>query len=237
MHIKSLCDNDEPKQSEMKKLKSSIVMVAMIVVGLMMASAQSEKITDKKAKDILDGAAKKIQAFKTIKIDFTFSDADEGKEGTSRKGRVWLKGSKYQLRFAGQEVFCDGKTKWTYIKDAEEVHITNVKDDDDELANPINLLKNYQRRFSGRWIKEETYKGKKIDVVDLYPKKKKGYHRVRLRIEKSTLQIVSTSVYHVNNTSQTIDVDKFVTNEAISDDYFKWDAKKHPNVEEIDLRK
>jgi outer membrane lipoprotein-sorting protein len=221
----------------MKSIKRFTTLFAIAAVGIMFMAAQSEKVNDKKAKDILDGAAKKIQSYKTIKIDFTFTEATEGKEGSSKKGRVWLKGTKYQLRFAGQEVYCDGKTKWTYIKDAEEVHITSVKDDDDELANPISLLRNYQRRFTVRWIKEETYKGKKIDLVDLYPKKKKGYHRVRLRVEKGTQQIISTSIYHTSNTSQTIDVDKFTTNETIADTYFVFDVSKHPNVEVIDLRK
>jgi len=221
----------------MRTIRRFTSLLVLLAAGIIFMAAQDEKVNDKKARDILDDAAKKIQSYKTIKIDFSFTEAEEGKEGTSRKGRVWLKGSKYQLRFAGQEVYCDGKTKWTYIKDAEEVHITNVKDDDDELANPLSLLKNYQRKFTVRWIKEETYKGKKIDLVDLYPKKKKGYHRVRLRIEKSTHQITSTSIYHTSNTSQTIDVDKFVTNEAIADTHFVFDTKKYPNVEVIDLRK
>jgi len=209
----------------------------VIALFVMFSSAFAQKVSDKKAKDILDAASAKIQSYSTIKIDFTFTETQNDKEGTSRKGRVWLKGNKYHLRFAGQEVFCDGKTKWTYIKDAEEVHITNVKDDDDELANPVRLLKNYQRRFTVRWIKEETYKGKRVDIVDLYPKKQKGYHRVRLRIEKSTKHLVSSTVYQMNNTSQTIDVDKFVTNETIADSHFRWDSTKYPNVEEIDLRK
>lgn len=216
-------------------MKSAVWIFSVFM--LMAFTAIPQKEADKKAKEILDKTSKKIQAFKTIKIDFTFTEAVEKKEDVSKKGRVWVKGSKYQLRFAGQEVYCDGKTKWTYIKDAEEVHITNVKDDDDELANPINLLKNYQRKFNPRWIKDDVYKGKKIDVVDLYPKKKKAYHRVRLRINKTDNQIISTSIYHVNNANQTIDVDKFVSNEAITDDHFTWDKKKHPNVEEIDLRK
>ncbi len=196
-----------------------------------------EKVTDKKAKEILDATSKKIQSFKTIKIDFSITESAEKKEDVTRKGRVWLKGNKYNLRFAGQEVYCDGKTKWTYIKDAEEVHITNVKEDEDELANPIKLLKNYQHRFTARWIKEETLKGKKTNLVDLYPKKIKGYHRVRLRISQSDYQILNTTIYQVNNASQTIDVDKFATNEAIGDEQFIWDSKKHPGVEVIDLRK
>ncbi len=230
--------NNIPYKSTMRSLKKVLPLFWIFAAWVVLMAAQSDKVSDKKARDILDRAGKKIQSYKTIKIDFTFTDAEEGKEGgTTRKGRVWLKGNKYQLRFAGQEVFCDGKTKWNYIKDAEEVHISNLKDDDDELANPLNLLKNYHRRFSVRWIKEESYKGKRVDIIDLYPKKKKGYHRVRLRVDKSSNQINSTSVFHFNNTSQTIDVDKFIVNEAISEDQFKFDVKKYPNVEVIDLRK
>jgi outer membrane lipoprotein-sorting protein len=219
----------------MHKMKKLVWLAGLIV--FFSFSYLPEKVNDKKGKDILDAASKKIQSYKTIKIDFTFTESREKKEDVTKKGRVMLKGHKYQLRFAGQEVYCDGKTKWTYIKDAEEVHITNVKEDDDELANPINLLKNYQKRFTARWIKEETIKGKKSDVVDLYPKKVKGYHRVRLHINQTDRQISSTSIYHTDNSSQTIDVDKFITNEAISDDQFVWDQKKHPGVEVIDLRK
>ncbi len=218
-------------------MKKMLLLFGVMIIGILTLSAQ--KVSDKKARDILDKASAKIQALKTIKIEFTFTETDkDDKEGDTRKGRVWLKGNKYQLRFAGQIVYCDGKTKWTYITDAEEVHITNIKGDDDELANPTSLLRNYNRKFTARWIREEVYKGKKTDIVDLYPKKQnKGYHRVRFRIEQSTRQLVSTSVYHINNASQTIDVDKYVTNEPIADEQFTWDKKKHPQVEEIDLRK
>ncbi|HRZ43399.1 MAG TPA: outer membrane lipoprotein carrier protein LolA [Bacteroidales bacterium] len=208
-----------------------------LLIASMAFTPIPEKVTDKKAKDILDATSKKIHSFKTIKIDFSITESAEKKADITRKGRVWLKQNKYNLRLAGQEVYCDGKTKWTYIKDAEEVHISNVKEDEDELANPLNLLKNYQKRFTARWIKEETQKGKKLDIIDLYPRKVKGYHRVRLRIAQSDRQIMSTTVYQVSNASQNVEVDKFVTNEAIKDEYFVWDPKKHPGVEVIDLRK
>lgn len=212
----------------------------MTTLGLMMIfSLSAQKVTDQKAKDVLDAASTKIQTHKTIKIDFTFTENEENKtEGTSRKGRIMIKGNKYQLRFAGQVIYCDGVTKWTYITDAEEVHITKVKNDDEDLANPSSLLKNYGRKFAARWIKEETQKGKKCEVIDLYPKKmNKGYHRVRLNIDKISKQINSTTIYYVNNSSHTIDIDKYTTNEVIAEDQFKWDKKKYPNVEEIDLRK
>jgi len=217
-------------------MRKTLFVFVLIGVGLVLASMQDPKVSDRRARDIVDAAAKKIESYRTIKINFSFTEAEEGREGVARRGRVWLKGDKYHLRFAGQEVFSDGVTKWTYIRDAEEVHITNVSAGDDELANPVALLKNYNSKFNVRLIREETYNGKQVDVVDLYPKQRRTYHRVRLRIEKGTRHIVSTALFFTNNTSQNVDVESFVTNENIPDSHFVWDAARHPGVEVIDLR-
>jgi outer membrane lipoprotein-sorting protein len=217
-------------------MRKALFVFVLIGVGLVLASMQDPKVSDRRARDILDAAAKKIQSYRTIKINFSFTEAEEGRDGVVRRGRVWLKGDKYHLRFAGQEVFSDGVTKWTYIRDAEEVHITALNAGDDELANPLALLRNYNDRFTVRLIREETYNGKRVDVVDLYPKQRRSYHRVRLRIEKGTRQIISTAVYFTNNNSQNVDVETFVTDEPIPDTHFVWDAARHPGVEIIDLR-
>jgi outer membrane lipoprotein carrier protein len=217
-------------------MKKIIIVLSALSIMLLMQGMQDPKIDDRKARTVLDAAGKKMLSYTTMKINFTFTEAEEGQEGVSRKGRLWTKGDRYHLRFAGQEVFSDGKTKWTFIRDAEEVHITNVSDGDDDLANPRALLNNYDRRFTVRWIREETHKGKRVDVVDLYPRERKGYHRVRLRIEKSSQNLLGTTVFYTNNISHNIDIDRFVTNEPIADSHFVWNSAQHPNVEVIDLR-
>jgi outer membrane lipoprotein-sorting protein len=37
-----------------------------------------------------------------------------------------MKGAKYKVAVTGQEIFCDGKSIWTYDKAANEVTITNL---------------------------------------------------------------------------------------------------------------
>jgi outer membrane lipoprotein carrier protein len=217
-------------------MKKIIFVFASFILILLMTAMQDAKIDNQKARTILDGAGKKMMSFSTMKINFIFTEVEDGKEGIARKGRLWTKGDKYQLRFAGQEVFSDGESKWTYIRDAEEVHITSVIDGDDDLANPRALLNDYERKFTVRWIREENHKGKKVDLIDLYPKERKGYHRVRLRIEKNSQNLSGTTVFYTNKTMHNLDIDRFVTNEAISDAHFTWDSSKHPNVEVIDLR-
>ncbi len=217
-------------------MKKQWLFPILVFGALLWTSMQDPKIDDQKSQSILEAASGKISSYSTIKIDFSFTEAEPGQEGIARRGRVWMKGEMYHLRFAGQEIFSDGRTRWTYIRDAEEVHITSVSEHDDELANPVRLLNNYNDRFTTRWIREETHKGKRVNVVDLYPKKRRAYHRVRLLIDKSSHQIVSTSIFFTNNSSQQIDVNRFVTNEPIPDSHFVWSASRHPNVEIIDLR-
>ncbi|MDT8309101.1 MAG: outer membrane lipoprotein carrier protein LolA [Bacteroidales bacterium] len=212
--------------------KTALFIIATFVVA-MFANAQ---VSDTKSKKVLNSVTEKLESYSTIKINFTFTEKKEGKTNSTKKGRVWTKGSKYYLKFAGQTIYSDGTTKWTYIKESEECHITDV-DEGDDFANPLNLLKNYSSKFDTRWIREEQYKKNKVIIVDLYPKKdNKSYHRVRLRINKTNHQIVSTTVYNINNVSQTIDIDSFKTNEAIPDSTFVWKSEDHPGVEDIDLR-
>lgn len=218
----------------MKKLVWFFAIV--LVVGTLVAQ-DKPTASDAKSKKILKAAKTKIESHKTIKIKFSFTEVDKNnKESKPKNGRVYVKKDKYQLKFAGQVVYCDGKTKWTHLVSAKEVHITNASSEDD-FANPTSILKNYSKNYKTRFIRTEKLDGKKVDIVDLYPKKgKKAYHRVRLYIQSTSKQIAKTKVYYKNGSSQTIKITEYIVDKPIADSYFKWDSAKHPDVEEVDLR-
>ena len=72
----------------------------------------------------------------------------------SKDGTIYIKGDKYNLDISGQNVISDGKTIWTYIKDADEIHINNVNPDDESLSFN-KLLTNYNKDFRSKLIREE----------------------------------------------------------------------------------
>src|SRR3954452_7458062 len=80
---------------------------------------------DAKAKGILENASKRMKSLKSLKAGFTLKLAGaNGKARDTKKGTFLMKGPKYHIILTGQEIICDGKTVWTYMKDANEVQVS-----------------------------------------------------------------------------------------------------------------
>jgi len=147
-----------------------------------------------------------------------------------------LKSEKYRLEISGQTVICDGKTVWTYIKDANEVQINTVQPDEDAITNPIKLLNNWEKNFKPKLIKDGSENGKNIQTIDLTPVKSKAYYKVRLKIDKTKKQIVNTTVYDKNGSTFSYIVKTFVTNQTVNDSFFTFKASDFPGAEINDMR-
>jgi outer membrane lipoprotein-sorting protein len=209
----------------MKKL----LMIAAMVVFTFSGFAQN----DKKATAILNDVSAKTKLYKTIKIDFTYA-MDNAKENIHDKfkGTLLSKGDKYKLTAAGQEVISDGKTMWTYLKDANEVQINNAGDDEDSFT-PTKLLSGYSNDYKSKFIQEKG----NTQIIELYPLKKgKSFTKVQLTIDKAKKQISKFVIYDRNGSTFSYIVDKFVTDQAISDNVFAFNKADHPGVEMNDMR-
>ncbi len=204
-------------------------MIAVLVVFTISGFAQ----TDKKASAILDEVSVKTKSYKTIKIDFTYAmDNVKEKIHDKFKGTLISKGDKYKLTAAGQDVISDGKTVWTYLKEANEVQVNNVTDDDDSFT-PTKLLSGYSKDYKSKFIEE---KGNN-QLIELYPLKKgKSFTKVQLTIDKAKKQISRFVIYDRNGSTFSYIVDRFITDQVIADSVFTFTKSEHPGVEMNDMR-
>ena len=209
----------------MKKL-----LLILITTGLTFSAFAQ---TDKKATAILDEVSAKTKAYKTIKIDFTYAmDNVKEKIHDKFKGTLISKGDKYKLTAAGQDVISDGKTVWTYLKDAKEVQINNVGEDDDSFT-PTKLLSGYNKDFKSKFIEEKG----NDQIIELYPLKKgKTFTKVQLTIDKTKKQISKFMIYDRSGSTFSYILDKFVTDQPIADTVFTFNKADHPGVEINDMR-
>ena len=220
----------------MKKLILPFVfsLFAMAVI------AQPAETPDAKANGILQAASKKTKTFKTISAEFTITQyGTDKKPGESQKGSLWSKGAKYKLDIKNQTTFCDSSTKWTYMKDANEVQINKVDaSSDNDGLSPATIFSFYEKGFKSRFVDEEKVKNVLCECVDLYPKhpEKEKYHTLRLFIDKVKNQLVQITVMMKDGTTQIISVDKFNSNLPLTDASFAFDKSKYPGVEIEDLR-
>jgi len=191
---------------------------------------------DAKAKSILDKLSAKTKSYSTIKADFSFTMLNKADGlNETQTGAIKVKGDKYVLSIKGQDVICNGKSIWTYIKDADEVQINDMPDEDEEdFISPSKIFTLYEDGFKYKFVKEVNG----VQIINLYPKvaDEKSFHRIELHINKAKNQISKAVVFGKDGTNSTYTFKNFTPNGSISDSEFSFDKTKHPKVEIIDLR-
>jgi len=209
----------------------SLTLLAFLFMGGV--SAQQ----DTKAKEILDKVSENTRSFSAIKAQFSFS-MENPEEGINEQneGRLWLKGDKYKVEIMGVESYCDGKNVWTYMPDAGEVNITTMDTNNEDALNPAKILTIYENGFNYKFIEETTDNNRPVYIIDLFPNKESDLARVRLKIHKENLQLLTVHAYANDGNLYSVIVKTFDTNLPVEDSNFIFDTSKHPDVEVIDMR-
>lgn len=192
---------------------------------------------DAKAKGILEAVSKKVNGLKSMKANFSLKIAGaNGKVMDTKKGTFYLKGPKYRISLGEQEIICDNRTVWTYLKDIGEVQVSSYNPNDQTIS-PAKLFTNfYDKEYRYKYAGEKTKGGKKYDMIILTPSGSgKQFSKVELMVNKDKT-IAGGKVYEKNGNQYEYEVSNFQVNPAISDSYFTFDKSKHPNVEVVDLR-
>ena len=187
---------------------------------------------DQKAKTILDQLSNKTKSYTSIKAKFTntfsstVTDINESQSGT-----LYLKGDAYRLEMEAQTIICDGETNWIYLPDDEEVNITEIDDEENEL-NPSKIFTIYENGYKYKFVRED---GKNYHI-DLFPEESGPFTKVELFINKSKMQISSFTMIDKQGSHFKYVIDSFVTNKEMKNDFFVFKTSDYPNVDVIDLR-
>jgi outer membrane lipoprotein carrier protein len=194
--------------------------------------------SDAAAKAILDNVSAKFKTYKSVEANFSLSITDaNGKVEGTKKGVLYINGSKYRVNISGQEIYSDGNNIWTYDKSANEVQITKF----DPSANTITPQKMFTNFYDKDFLYKlngETKEGKRtLQEIELTPvDKTKTFFKVLVEIDKASKNIVSTKVFEKNGNRYIYTITSMKTNTNPPDSLFIFDAKKYPKVEVVDLR-
>ena len=193
---------------------------------------------DPDAKKILDAVSAKFKSYKAVQASFTYKvENADGKTISSKKGTVFMKGTKYRVSFVGQEIFCDGNNVWTYDKASNEVTITRL-DVSSNTLTPQKLFTNfYDKDFLYKLNGEKKIGGRTMQEIEMTPNDKtKTFHKVYLMIDKNAKTIYSTKVLEKAGNRYSYTVNTLNGNANIADSKFVFNKKDYPGVEEVDLR-
>jgi len=191
---------------------------------------------ESQSKEILDKFRLKSDAYKNFKADFSYKmENKEANISESKDGKIIVEGNKYILEIAGQKVISDGKTVWTYIKEADEVQIDDVSEDEDAIT-PATILTHFDDSFRSKLVRSDFQYGSEAKIIDMIPIKGKSYYKIRLVINAKNYQIMDFSIFDKNGNTYSYVIRKFTPNIDLKDTLFIFNEKDYPDVEVIDLR-
>ncbi|MFM7765379.1 MAG: LolA family protein [Sphingomonadales bacterium] len=208
------------------------LLIGLFLFSLLTAQAQN----DAKATAILNKVSKLYKSYTGIKSTFTITTSTAQGKSTNSNGTVWIKGTKYKLDYAGQEIFCNGKFIWTYNSEDNEVTKENYKVKDNAIT-PNEIFTIYNRDFKNAYEGPTVRDGKNYEVIKMVSKKKVNYSYIKLEIDKSTNKIQRMTQHYKNGTEIIYSIGQFTANTTLADNFFDWNAASHPGVSEVDLTK
>lgn len=214
--------------------KTGLLLLAAFIV--LVGSAQNEE----KAKQILDEVSAKTKTFKSMSAEFTFSMVNEEMDiNEKNNGSIKVKGQKYcvQLPEVGVEVFSDGTTIWNYMKDGNQVTISNVDDEGSELMDPSSIFTIYEKGFRSEFVQEKSMDGKTLYDINLFPDSDEyEVSKIEVSIDKNKMMIYSATLHGTDGNLYGILVKKLDTGNDFPDSDFVFNKANYGDVEEIDFR-
>lgn len=202
-----------------------------------MAVTVSAQNVDGGANDLMKKVSMQYQQYKTMQFGYTLKTTKDDKTLGVYHGDFKLKGDKYWISYDSQLFICDGESVWNYQKSTNEVSIYEYDPDEDQSPFvPQRILKDWSANFRAKFIRDEFTNNVQYSIVDLTPKTAQSFYRIRLYINKMSLQISKVAMYEKDNTIYTFNIEQFKHDISLDDKLFGFDATKYPGVEVNDMR-
>lgn len=215
-----------------------ILFVGILSLFLALQPATDEILyqSDPKAKEILDETSDAFKAMESLKADLTITIQLPEREPYEQKSTVYLKGQNYKLDMEFEEIICDNKSIWRYLKDMNEVQINDFEPSDNEIT-PANIFNIYENDFYYLYVGPTEEAGKTYEEIELSPMdKSKSYFKVKVWINTADMFIYKMKVFDKNGSRYTYAITNLDKQVELADDFFIFDAADYPKVRVEDLR-
>lgn len=209
--------NETKRTKQITEMKKILIMLLAIAMAMPMAAQNAKKILDKTAAVV--GSKGGASA------NFSIS----GGKLTATSGTISIKGNKFHAKTPAATIWFDGKTSWTYMKNTEEVNVSNPNASQLVSMNPYSFINLYKSGYSYT-VKEE---GSNYEV-HLTATGTKSIQEMYITIGKTTFVPSMVRMRQGKNWT-TIKVSNFKA-ANIPDATFRFNSKDYPKAEIIDLR-
>ncbi|MBC9794805.1 outer membrane lipoprotein carrier protein LolA [Sinomicrobium sp. FJxs] len=204
-------------------MRKIVTIIALLLAGFGYAQDSG------KAKALLDEVYQKVKGYDNIYVDFKYAlnnKAENIRQET--RGDVTIQGNKYLFNYLGATKIFDGNKVVTIIPENEEVVIESPDVEEDNAITPSKMLTFYREGYNYSWDKQENVRGRQIQYIKLVPIDTNAEMKeILLGIDAQTKHIYDLIQTGKNGTKTTITVNSFKTDQPLSGNLFKFNAKKY----------
>ena len=189
---------------------------------------------DQVAKDVLDRLSATTKSYKnmTVGFDFIFENKNQN-INEKQKGILVLQEEMFRLEMEEQIIINDGESQWIYLADMNEVQIME-HDPEEQMMSPNKLFTIYEEGYKYIYVGAEAEKGKRLQIIDLFPEESGAFIKVTLAVDAAKNQLHKITMHDKNGGTYAYLVTSFKSNTAIAP--FIFNTVDYPGIETIDLR-
>ena len=205
-----------------------------LLATLLIAISTTLFAQDQVAKDVLDRLSETTKSYKnmTVGFDFIFENKNQN-INEKQKGILVLQEEMFRLEMDEQIIINDGESQWIYLADMNEVQIME-HDPEEQMMSPNKLFTIYEEGYKYIYVGAEAEKGKRLQIIDLFPEESGAFMKVTLAVDAAKNQLHKITMHDKNGGTYAYLVTSFKSNTAIAPFIFK--TVDYPGVEAIDLR-
>jgi chaperone LolA len=172
-----------------------------------------------------------VKSHQNMEMKFSYQiSPDEKTLIDALKGKAWLQGEAYKIELPEQQTISDGKTIWSYLVDDEEVLVSNATEGTDNT--PLKLLTSLDKNYAATLTNIDAQGNAVIELAN----PKGQYKRITLKINAKKTELKNVDIYMEDGSKVMITIEEIKFDQQLDDKFFTFDAKKHPNVDVIDMR-
>lgn len=202
--------------------------------------AAKKEVSDPEAKAVLEKMRKKYEAYSTTEVDFSLEIEVPQQPKQTQAGTLVQQAEKYRLKFNDRTMVSDGNSVWLYIPKTKQVQINDADEDEGDggINSPQDLLKAYAwKDYVYAITNEFTENGRLVQQIEFKPTTKANdYSKVRLTLDKKTLEILSIKSFGKDGSRYTLTVNKLTPNKAVPASTFTFAKSECADCKFEDLR-
>lgn len=207
-----------------------IFSISLLIISITTGFAQQN--TD--AVGLIDSYIQTIQQ-EVIEANFILKISEKNDVNSqSFTGKTTLKADKFLLDMDDLTVWFDGKTQWAYMKNMDEVNITEP--DAEELAqtNPVTIITAFKSISNINFSKTKDAVN---HLIEFTPKAKNAdFNSILIALNKQNKQAKFIRIEYKNGMKNELIFTNYKQSKGISDSIFKFDASKAKGAYVNDLR-